>query len=130
MILRRAARDLRALGPRAILLVLAIAMAAGTGGGASLTFTNVQGALDSYYSKYHLADVEMSLWNLRPRSELLARAKRAGATRASTRLVFPGKIRTGKAASSALVVGMPVKAPLDQLQILEGKGLAQLGKHG
>ncbi|MGN6664382.1 MAG: ABC transporter permease [Solirubrobacterales bacterium] len=130
MILRRAARDLRALGPRAVLLVLAIAMAAGTGGGASLTFTNVQGALDSYYSKYHLADVEMSLWNLRPRSELLARAKRAGATRASTRLVFPGKIRTGKAASSALVVGMPVKAPLDQLQMLEGKGLAQLGKHG
>jgi len=134
VILRRAGRDLRALGPRAVLLVLAIAMAAGTGGGASLTFTNVQGALDSYYAKYHLADVEMSLRELSPRSELLARAQRAGATRASTRLVLTGTIRTGKktekATSSALIVGMPVKAPLDQLQMLEGKGLAQLGKHG
>lgn len=130
MILRRAVRDLRALGIRAVLVVLAIAMAAGTGGGASLTFTNVQGALNSFYSKYHLAGVEMSLKTLRPKSELLARARRAGATRASTRLIVPGSIKTGKATASAFLVGMPAKPALDQLQVLRGKGIAQLGKHG
>lgn len=131
MILRRAGRDLRALGIRAVLVVLAIAMAAGTGGGASLTFANVQGALNSFYSKYHLAGVEMSLKSLRPKSELLARAKRAGATRVSTRLIVPGTIKTGKGTiASALLVGMPPRPTLNQLQLLDGKGIAQLSKHG
>lgn len=130
MTLRRTARDLRALGVRAVLVVLAVAMAAGTGGGASLTFANVQGALNSFYSKYHLADIEMSLKTLRPRSELLARAKRAGATSASTRLIVPGSIKTGKGTASALMVGMQSRPALDQLEVLHGKRIAQLGKHG
>ncbi len=130
MIFLRAFRDLRALRMRAVLVVLAIAAAAGTGGGASLTFANVQGALDSFYSDYHLAGVEMSLSALRPRSELMARARQAGATRASTRLVLPGTIKAEKSRAAAAVVGMPINPPLNQLQILQGKGLGQLGKHG
>jgi putative ABC transport system permease protein len=134
MSLRRAFRDLRALGIRAVLVVIAIAAAAGTGGGASLTHANVKGALDSFYSDYHLAGVEMSLKALRPRSELMARARQAGATRASTRLGLPGTIHMGKGRTApqaaALVVGMPLNAPLDQLQMLQGKDLDQLGKHG
>lgn len=130
MIFRRAARDLRALGPRAVLVVLATAMAAGTGGGAALTHANVQGALDAFYSKYHLADVEMSLKTLRPGGPLLARAKQAGATRSSVRLIVPGSITTRTGQAAALLVGMPSSPALDQLEILRGEGVAGLKKHG
>lgn len=130
MILRRAVRDLKALGMRAVLVVLAIAMAAGTGGGASLTSTNVQGALDSFYSKYHLADIEMSLKKLQPQSALLARARRAGATRSSVRLLVPGSMTLNKSDAPALLVGMPAHPALDQLEVLQGKGVEALKKHG
>jgi putative ABC transport system permease protein len=130
MILRRAFRDLRALGMRGVLVVLAIAAAAGTGGGASLAYDNVEGALNSFYSDYHLAGIELSLRSLRPRSELMTLARRAGASRASTRLVLPGTIKAGDSSASALIVGMPPHPPLDQLQMLRGKSLAELGKHG
>jgi putative ABC transport system permease protein len=130
VILRRAARDLRALGLRAVLVVFAIAMAAGTGGGAALTHANVQGALDAFYSKYHLADVEMSLKQLRPGEPLLARAKQAGATRSSVRLIVPGSITTRTGQAAALLVGMPSSPALDQLEVLSGKGVAGLEKHG
>jgi putative ABC transport system permease protein len=130
VILRRAVRDLKALGMRAVLVVLAIAMAAGTGGGASLTSTNVQGALDSFYSKYHLADIEMSLKKLQPQSALLARARRAGATRSSVRLLVPGSMTLNKSDAPALLVGMPAHPALDQLEVLQGKGVEALKKHG
>lgn len=131
MTLRRAGRDLRQMGARAILVVLAIALAAGTGSGASLTSDNVEEALHSFYSKYHLADVEMTLRKLGSQADLMAHARRAGATRASTRLVFPGTIAAkGVPSAAALFVGMPPDTPLNQLQMLEGKGLGQLGKRG
>jgi putative ABC transport system permease protein len=130
VIFRRAARDLRVLGLRAVLVVVAIAMAAGTGGGASLTFANVQSALNAFYSKYHLADVEISLKSLRPQAALLARAKQAGATRSSVRLIVPGSITTKKSEAAALLIGMPSHPALDQLEVLHGKGVAALKKHG
>jgi putative ABC transport system permease protein len=130
MIARRSARELRNLGARAVLIVLAIAIAAGTGGGASLASTNVEGALDSFYSNYHLPGLEMSLKELRPRAELMARARRAGATRASTRLVVPGTINLRPGVAAALLVGMQDDPSLNQLQVIEGKGVKELGKHG
>lgn len=130
MIFRRAARDLRALGIRAVLVVVAIAMAAGTGGGASLTHANVQGALDSFYSKYHLADVEMSLKTQRPAAPLLARARQAGATRSSVRLIVPGSITLNKRKTPALLVGMPPRPTLNQLQVQHGSGVGNLKKSG
>ncbi len=130
MILRRAARDLRQLGARAILVMLAVALAAGTGAGALLALDNVTAARESFYRRYRLADLEMSLKQPVPATQLLERARRSGATHASVRLIVPGEIRTSAGPVAAYFVGMSKHAQLDRLDLLRGRGLTQLGKEG
>jgi putative ABC transport system permease protein len=130
VILRLVVRDLRRLGVRAVLVVVAVALAAGTGAGALLAKDNVLAAREGFYKKYRLADLEMSLKSPVASAGLLARARSVGATHAEVRLVVPGEIHTKEGNVAAYFVGMPPQPELDRLQLLQGRGLAQLGKEG
>jgi len=126
VILRRALRDLRALGLRAVIVVIAIALAAGMGAGGLQARDNVRHVRDGFYTDNHFADVQVTLSELRSPDALLARARAVGATRASVRLIVPAEIKTTKGPLPALLVGMPADAQLNTLKLEHGRGLREL----
>lgn len=121
LLARKALRDVRAMGVRAVLIALVIGAGIGTATGIRLALDDVRATRDAFYRDYALADLDVRLRTSVAPATLLARARAAGATRAETRLVIPGTVLlpSGERPAAELV-GMPVSATLDQLAILSG----------
>lgn len=131
MLWRKASRDLRAMGLRAVLIVLVIGAGPGTAAGISLALHDVQRTRDDFYSRYALADLDLRLRQPLPEQRLESRARAVGAREAETRLVLDGTALSGGGAQSAAeVVGMPVDAPLNRLAPTAGRDLARGAPRG
>ncbi len=132
MLARKAIRDLRAMGLRAVLIVAVIGAGPGTAAGISLALHDVGQTRDAFYARYALAGLDLRLRRPLTQQLLLARARGAGATRAELRLILDGAAsqpgRGGQ--SSAEVVGMPVDASLNRLAVTAGRGLDRAGGRG
>ncbi len=81
MLLRKALRDLRAMGSRAVLMIVVIGAGAGTAAGISLALNDVKQTRNDFYARYALADLDVRLRQPIAPAALLARARAAGATR-------------------------------------------------
>jgi putative ABC transport system permease protein len=123
MLALKAWRDLRAMGLRAVLIVLVIGAGPGTAAGVSLALHEVHATRDQFYSRYRLADLDLRLRGLRVPSGLVARARAAGASQAQTRLILPATALVSGGQPAAELVGMNPSAPLDQLALIAGRGL-------
>ncbi len=123
MLWRKAFRDLRAMGLRAVLIVVVIGAGPGTAAGISLALHDVEHTRDSFYSRYALAGLDLRLRDPLSQRQLAARARTVGARRAETRLILDGAALYGGTQSTAEVVGMPVEAPLNRLAVTAGRGL-------
>lgn len=130
ILLRKAWRDVRAMGTRAVLLVLVIGAGAGMAGGIGLALKDVQATRDAFYARQHLADLDIRLRQVIPASALAARARDSGASLAETRLVFDGTASRGAARTAAEVLGMAPGARLNRLAIIEGRGLSGADPRG
>ncbi len=131
MLWRKARRDLRAMGLRAVLIVAVIGAGPGTAAGISLALHDVQETRDGFYSRYALAGLDLRLRHPVAAGALLGRARAAGAERAETRLILDGAALGGRhGQASAEVVGMPVEAPLNRLAVTAGSGLARGSPRG
>ena len=64
MLLRKGLRDLRAMGARAVLMILVVGVGAGTAAGISLALDDVKQTRNDFYARYALADLDLRL--LRP----------------------------------------------------------------
>jgi len=124
MLLRKAARDLRAMGTRALLIVVVIGAGTGTGAGISLALHDVEQTRDSFYAHYRLADLDVRLLRPLAPQPLLQRARRIDARPAETRLVLSGAALMGAAQPAAEVVGMSSTAALNRLAVIDGRGLS------
>ncbi len=120
---RKAVRDLRAMGVRAVLVVVVVGIGPGTAAGIALALHDVKATRTDFYRRYALADVDLRLTRPLPAAALLARARAAGATVAETRLIVDGTAVAGGQQTAAELVGMAPNAPLDRLAIVAGKGL-------
>jgi putative ABC transport system permease protein len=121
---QKAFRDLRAMGLRAVLIVLVIGAGPGTAAGISLALHDVQETRDAFYSRYALAGLDLRMRRPLPSGHLLRRARAAKAQRAETRLILDGAAVSGRRPqTSAEVVGMPVGARLNRLALTAGRGL-------
>jgi len=123
MLWRKAGRDLRAMGLRAVLIVVVIGAGPGTAAGISLALHDVKQTRDDFYSRYALADLDLRLRQPLPQHQLEQRALAAGARQAETRLVLDGTALSGGGQSAAEVVGMPVGSPLNRIAPTAGRGL-------
>ena len=123
MLWRKAYRDLRAMGLRAVLIVIVIGAGPGTAAGIALAMHDVEATRDEFYSRYALADLDLRLRAPLPTTQLRDRAENAGARRAETRLILDGAASQGGSRTAAEVVGMPVGAPLNRLAVTAGQGL-------
>jgi putative ABC transport system permease protein len=124
MLLRKAYRDLRAMGLRAVLIVAVIGAGPGTAAGISLALHDVKQTREAFYRRYALADLDLRLRHPVPATALRSRARAADARPAVTRLILDGAaLRGGGGETSAEVVGMPVDAALDRLALTAGRGL-------
>jgi putative ABC transport system permease protein len=130
MLWRKAYRDLRAMGLRAVLIVAVIGAGPGTAAGISLALHDVEQTRDAFYSRYRLADLDLRLRRPLAAGPLLRRAQAAGARRAETRLILDGAALHGPAQTSAEAVGMPLAAPLNRLAVTSGRGLAAASPRG
>jgi putative ABC transport system permease protein len=130
MLARKAYRDLRAMGLRAVLIVAVIGAGPGTAAGISLALHDVEHTRDAFYSRYRLANLDLRLRRPLAAGPLLRRAQAAGAQRAETRLILDGAALYGGAQTSAEAVGMPVAAPLNRLAVTAGRGLARGAARG
>jgi putative ABC transport system permease protein len=130
MLARKAYRDLRAMGLRAVLIVAVIGAGPGTAAGIALALHEVEHTRDAFYSRYRLADLDLRLRRPLAAGPLLRRARAAGARRAETRLILDGAALRGRAQTSAEAVGMPVAAPLNRLAVTAGRGLARGAPRG
>ncbi len=123
---RKALRDLRAMGMRAVLIVLVIGAGTGTAAGVGLGLDQVRATRQAFYRNYGLADLDVRLTRPLPRSLLLARARAAGATAAQARLVLSGTaLGASGAQTAAELVGMEPSATLDRLAVLDGRPLSE-----
>lgn len=131
MLWRKALRDLRAMGVRALLIVLVIGTGTGAAAGISLALHDVQRSRDSFYAKQRLADLDLRLRRpLAPRT-LLRRARQVQASPAETRLVLSGDaLLPGGARPAAEVVGMRPGARLNRLAVTAGSGLSARAPRG
>ncbi len=125
MLWRKAYRDLRAMGLRAVLIVIVIGAGPGTAAGIALAMHGVEATRDGFYSRYALADLDVRLRAPLPTWQLRRRAEDAGAGRVETRLILDGAALHGGSRTAAEVVGMPVGTPLNRLAVTAGQGLAQ-----
>lgn len=125
ILLRKALRDVKAMGTRAVLLVLVIGAGVGMAGGIGLALRDVRATRDAFYRDQALADLDVRLQRPIPASVLDARARDAGATLAETRLVFDGTALHGAERTAAEVLGMRPDARLDRLAIVQGRGLSE-----
>jgi putative ABC transport system permease protein len=129
LLARKALRDLRAMGLRALMIVLVIGAGAGTAAGIALALEDVRSTRDAFYSDQALADLDLRLRRPVAARELRAGAREVGATAAELRLIADGEalVRGGDGASaerpSAHVVGMPAEPSLNRLALLEGEPL-------
>ena len=123
MLWRKAYRDLRAMGLRAVLIVVVIGAGPGTAAGIALAMHDVEATRDGFYSRYALAGLDLRLRAPLPAAQLSRRAEDAGARRAEARLILDGAALHGSARTAAEVVGMPIGAPLNQLAVTAGRGL-------
>jgi putative ABC transport system permease protein len=130
MLWRKAVRDLRAMGVRALLIVVVIGAGTGTAAGISLALHDVERTRDAFYADYRLADVDMRLQRPLPPRPLLRRARRVRAGPAETRLVLSGTVLLRGARPAAEVVGMSPRAALDRLATIEGRGLSAAAPRG
>lgn len=130
MLLRKAYRDLRAMGLRAVLIVIVIGAGPGTAAGIALALHDVEQTRNAFYSRYALADLDLRLRRPLPSERLLRRAEAVGAERAETRLILDGTALHGGTQSSAEVVGMPVDPPLNRLALTAGEGLDRSAARG
>ncbi len=124
MLWRKAYRDLRAMGLRALLIVVVIGVGPGTAAGISLALHDVERTRDAFYSRNALADLDLRLRRPLAPAQLLARARDAGASRAEARLILPGAaLPGGQAEAAAELVGMSPQATLNRLAVTDGRGL-------
>ena len=123
MLWRKAYRDLRAMGLRAVLIVIVIGAGPGTAAGIALAMHDVEATRDDFYSRYALADLDLRLRAPLPTGRLRRRAEEARARRAETRLILDGAALHGGSRTAAEVVGMPVDASLNRLAVTAGQGL-------
>ena len=131
MLWRKAYRDLRAMGLRAVLIVAVIGAGPGTAAGISLALHDVGQTRDAFYSRYALAGLDLRLRRPLVQQQLLARARGAGATRIETRLVLDGAVLRGRRPQiSAETVGMAVGAQLNRLAVTAGRGLDPAARRG
>lgn len=125
LLARKAFRDVRAMGVRAILLALVIGAGVGTATGIRLALDDVRATRDAFYRDYALADLDVRLRAPVAGATLLDRARSAGATRAETRLIVPGTVLLPSGGRPAAeLVGMRPNATLDRLAVLTGAELA------
>ncbi len=128
---RKAYRDLRAMGLRAVLIVAVIGAGPGTAAGISLALHDVRQTREAFYSRYALAGLDLRLRRPLAQQLLLARARGAGATRAEARLILDGAaLRGRRGQSSAELVGMPAGARLNRLAVTAGRGLGSSARLG
>jgi len=123
MLWRKAYRDLRAMGLRAVLIVVVIGAGPGTAAGIALAMHDVEATRDDFYSRYALADLDLRLRAPLPAAQLRRRAKEAGARRTEVRLILDGAALHGGSRTAAEVVGMPVGTRLNRLAVTAGDGL-------
>lgn len=124
ILLRKSLRDVRAMGIRAVLLILVIGGGIGMAGGIKLALQDVQATRDGFYQHQHLADLDVRLSETVPSGVLVTRAHRVGATTAETRLVYDGTASTGSRRTAAEVLGMKPAARLNRLSITAGRQLS------
>jgi putative ABC transport system permease protein len=125
MLWRKAYRDLRAMGLRAVLIVAVIGVGPGTAAGTSLALHDVKQTRDAFYDRYALADLDLRLRQPLPAAALLRRARAVDARRAEARLILNGSAQRGRGARvAAEVIGMPVGTELNGLAVTAGRGLS------
>jgi len=124
ILLRKAIRDVTAMGVRALLLILVIGAGVGTAGGIGLALTDVRASRDVFYRDQALADLDVRLSRTVPTGVLTARAHAASATVAETRIIADGFASHGDDRTPAEVVGMDPQARLDRLAVTAGRGLS------
>ena len=125
ILLRKALRDIRAMGARAVLLILVIGAGVGMAAGIGLALGDVRATRDAFYRDQALADLDVRLQRPIQASVLAARAHAAGATLAETRLVLDGTASRGAERTAAEVLGMGPDARLNRLAIVQGRGLSE-----
>ncbi len=125
MLLRKAVRDLRALGVGALLIIAVIATGSGTTAGISQALHDVQTTRDSFFTDYALADYDVQLANPVPTAELArATAGIDASSRIEARLIVDGTADLGNGETTpAEIVGMQPDARLNRLDILDGSAL-------
>ena len=123
MLWRKAYRDLRAMGLRAVLIVVVIGAGPGTAAGIALAMHDVEATRDDFYSRNALADLDLRLRAPLPTGRLRRRAEEVGAHRSETRLILDGAALHGGSRTAGEVVGMPVDASLNRLAVTAGRGL-------
>jgi len=130
MLLRKAVRDLRAMGVRALLIVVVIGTGVGASAGISLALHDVERTRDSFYAQRQLADLDVRLQRpLSPRT-LRRRAQLAAARPSETRLILSGTaLVPGGEQPAAEVVGMSPAARLNTLAVIAGRGLSSSAPH-
>ncbi len=120
----KAYRDLRAMGLRAVLIVVVIGAGPGTAAGISLALHDVRQTRDDFYARYALADLDLRLRHPTPAGPLLRRARAQRARRVETRLILDGAATSGGGGqASAELVGMSPRASLNRLAVTAGRGL-------
>jgi putative ABC transport system permease protein len=128
MLLRKSLRDLRAMGARAVLMVLVVGAGAGTAAGILLALDDVKQTRNDFYARYALADLDVGLLRPLAPKPLLDRARAAGASATSTRLILGGQALLGpRGGAAAELIGMRPGAPLDRLAVVDGSGLHGAG---
>jgi putative ABC transport system permease protein len=130
MLARKAIRDVRAMGLRAVLIVAVIGAGLGTAAGISLALHEVHKTRAEFYRHYGLADLDLRLRDSLAPAALLARARAAGATRADTRLILSGAALLAGGEPAAELVGMNRDATLNQLAVTAGHGLGSAAARG
>jgi len=131
MLWRKAHRDLRAMGLRAVLIVAVIGVGPGTAAGTSLALHDVEQTRDAFYDRYALADLDLRLRRPLPTAELLRRAGAVDARRAEARLILDGSARHDRGARvSAEMVGMTPDAELNRLAVTAGRNLSGRAPRG
>jgi putative ABC transport system permease protein len=124
MLWRKAYRDLRAMGLRAVLIVVVIGAGPGTAAGIALAMHDVEATREDFYARYALADLDLRLRAPLPAERLRRRAAQAGARVAEERLILDGAALHDGSRTAAEIVGMPVAARLNRLAVTAGRGLA------
>jgi len=130
MLWRKAYRDLRAMGLRAVLIVVVIGAGPGAAAGIALAMHDVEATRDEFYSRYALADLDLRLRAPLPTAQLRRRARDAGARRTEARLILDGTALHSGSRTAAEVVGTPVGASLNRLAITAGRGLTRSAPEG